>query len=374
MLTLRDKIFIETTVPDEYVGKYINYELTMWINTGLSISLKEIFSGRCFCQTKNIKIYISDLINDNAYKGQMVSDISYIPVGNEPIMFTVNLSGDGGISAQTKSIICTNPMLSKNITEWEYLSNLSEYKAISINRYLTDNDNDIVLPTLPVITSDNTEFFFSNIILTSYKWISGAGLQTGKIRLVSLDNKGGYNTYFNFDVPQSGIIYLKITDIATLKSLLGTNAYSIGVASTDSTVSQSLSTIAKVDRCNSEYFLIWVNRAGNYQCQPFNKKVYFAEDITTKNIINFIDESRPYLKEVASKWTLHSGWLTNSERDEYESILVSPCIYLYNNYTGRLIRVNCEQTSWEQKTKNNNNKPHNMIIELSSDRKQRLLY
>lgn len=374
MLTLRDKIFIEATVPDEYVGKYINYKLTMWINTGLSISLKEIFNGRCFCQTKNIKIYISDLINNAAYKGQMVSDISYMPTGTEPVMFTVNLSGDGGISAQTESIICTNPMISKNVTDWEYLTNPNEYKAISINRYLTDNDNDVVLPTLPVITSDNTEFFFSDIVLTSPKWTSGTGLQTGKIKLVSLDDRGGYDTYFTYIVPKSGIIYLKIKGAATLKTLLRTDTYSIGVASTDSTIFQSISTIAKVDRCNSEYFLIWVNRAGNYQCQPFNKKVYFAEDITTKNITNFIDESRPYLKEVTSKWTLHSGWLTDSERDEYESILVSPCIYLYNNYTGRLIRVNCEQVSWEQKTKNNNNKPHELTIEVSSDKVQKLLY
>lgn len=372
MLTLRDKIFLTATVSDDYVGKYVSYNLTATINTKLTVVMKLVFSGRVYCPSNSITIYLSDIINNIAYKGELIGDFSSSSTGNEVIMFTITASSNGFTNSPvTDTIICSYPFDFVPITLFDPDVASTSYSAVSINYYVTGNEKNIILPKIPRITQDTKNFYFESIVDCGNRWIYD--LQQKQIRIVSKGSDGSYIYYDNMDVPLSAILNIKM-DSPTLYSIMSGMAVEIGVASYTGQFSDSYYKVADIDDCNADYYLIWCNRACNYQCQPFHKKVYYNEDITSNTITNFMDETRPYLKEVTPSWTLYSDWLSNAERDEYESILTSPYIYIYITKSDMLLPVICKSTSWERKTNNNNNKPHSMTIELSGNRNQNMIY
>lgn len=132
--------------------------------------------------------------------------------------------------------------------------------------------------------------------------------------------------------------------------------------------------LATIDLCPSRYYLIWMDRTGAYQCQRFNKKVIHSENITNTDIANYLDEIRPVVKEVKDAWVVNSDWLTEQEYKCYESIFVSPYLYLYDTQTDEGYWVNITNKSWTEKTKQNNKKPYNLTLNLESNRSQKIVY
>lgn len=376
MLTLSDKIFIDVQIKPENINQYVTYDLTIYVNTGLSISFYNIFTGRIYCTSENMKLYISDILNDVVYRGELIKNIQELAVGTEAIYFTVEASSDGFVdSSKTDNIICSTPFEFRNITELIPTPAPGKYEAVNINYYITGDLDSIVYPRIPRIGDNNKNFFIASIFFGFGEWYNAIQLQR-KVKYVSRNSVDG-TLANNTSVPNplSTILNNKLTDPALLKKITSEPYDEVGIMSpTDITGAESFAKVADIDKCNSEYYLIWANRAFNYQCQPFKKKTYYSEDISSKTLTDFADETRPYLKEVTAKWTLYSDWLSDIERDEFESILISPYIYLYNTKTDKLLPVICNNANWERKTKNNNNKPHNMTIELSSNRKQNILY
>ena len=131
--------------------------------------------------------------------------------------------------------------------------------------------------------------------------------------------------------------------------------------------------IANIDECPADYYLIWMDRTGAYQCQPFNKKVTLQEDITKTNIVDSLDNSRPANVSVTSKWTLNSDWLSKEEYQAYESIFVSPYLYLYYPADDRGWWVNCDSKTWTSKTKFDK-KLRNLSVTVSSIAPQNIIY
>ena len=129
-----------------------------------------------------------------------------------------------------------------------------------------------------------------------------------------------------------------------------------------------------IDDCPAEYYLIWVDRFGGYQCQPFSKREVTTEDITTGNLVDLHDYTRPYLKSVSTSFKLNSDWIDEEHYKAYESIFVSPSLYLFNTKTDTGCWVNCEEKKWEEKNKQNSKRLFNLSITLKTNRVQNIIY
>jgi hypothetical protein len=109
--------------------------------------------------------------------------------------------------------------------------------------------------------------------------------------------------------------------------------------------------VAYLDDCPSDYYVIWQDRTGAYQCQPFSKKSTYRENIDTSYLTNELGEERPYRKSIQSEWTLNSDWLTEEGYKAHESLLTSPKIHLFDTKNDMMWEVNCTNSQWEDKTK-----------------------
>ena len=131
--------------------------------------------------------------------------------------------------------------------------------------------------------------------------------------------------------------------------------------------------VANIDECPADYYLIWMDRSGAYQCQPFTKKVSRTENITTTTVMNMLDESRPAITTIKNTWTLNSDWLNKDEYNAFESLFVSPYLYLYDTKIDKGYWVNCDTKQWTSKTKFDK-KLHNLSVTVSSIAPQNIVY
>jgi hypothetical protein len=137
------------------------------------------------------------------------------------------------------------------------------------------------------------------------------------------------------------------------------------------TTDTNFKTVALIDQCPSDYYVLWQDRTGAYQCQPFSKKTTYNENITTSYLTNEIDEERPYNKQITSTWTLNTDWLTSEGHKAHESILTSPKIHLFDTKNDLMWEVNCTDSSW---TDHDSKKLSNLTITLQSNKSQNILY
>ena len=122
--------------------------------------------------------------------------------------------------------------------------------------------------------------------------------------------------------------------------------------------------IAITDDHNSRFYLLWITRNNDYMCRPFCKKNILTESVTTNYVYSVTNRKNPYMKASTYSWKLNSDWLTYDEHNVYESLLISPIVYLYDNIEGKMYRVNVVDTEWTEKNANNTKKPFNMTVNV----------
>lgn len=132
--------------------------------------------------------------------------------------------------------------------------------------------------------------------------------------------------------------------------------------------------IAVTDEHNSRFYLLWITRNNDYMCRPFCKKSTLNESVSTSYIQTITNRKNPYLKNSTFKWTLNSDWLSYDEHNVYESLLISPVTYLYDNETGKIYRVNVTNVEWIEKNSNNNKKPFNMTVNVEMADENKITY
>lgn len=133
-------------------------------------------------------------------------------------------------------------------------------------------------------------------------------------------------------------------------------------------------TLAIIDYDPAEYYLMWVNRHGAVQCQPFCRKNTLNENITSSYITTLTNESVNSHKSVEFTWTLNSHWLTYNEHGEFESLLVSKYVWLYDVKMGWFYPVNVTDSKWSYKNPNNNKRPFNLTVNVKSSQTQNIVY
>lgn len=126
--------------------------------------------------------------------------------------------------------------------------------------------------------------------------------------------------------------------------------------------------------CPSGYYLLWQDRLGSQQCQPFNKVDTYSEDITGSEITNYYGKRSLYKVEVQPTWKIQTGWISDEAYRCYEGLFVSPWLKLYNADSDLVYDVILKDRSYTEKTFINQGKLFNLELTLEQSEKQNILY
>ena len=132
--------------------------------------------------------------------------------------------------------------------------------------------------------------------------------------------------------------------------------------------------VAEINSCKERYYLLWQDRYGSYQSQPFKGKMEYSEDITNDEILSYTGRRRKSNVTVQPKWKLNSGWIKEQLFPFYESIYVSPILKLYDTKTGHEYDVILEDTPYVEKKYLNDKKLLSIELNLQATETQNIIY
>ena len=136
-----------------------------------------------------------------------------------------------------------------------------------------------------------------------------------------------------------------------------------------------IGTVAKVDICPAKYYLLWQDRYGSMQSQPFTGTETYSESITQSTITNYKGYKNVSGVDVQPKWKLNTGWITTELYPYYESIFVSPYLKLYITDADETIDVVLDDSEYTEKNFNNQGKKlFNLEVNVSQNKKQVIKY
>lgn len=382
-LYLSDDLIVSLTLDRAYLNTYFDYTITK--KEVFSSDESIIYTGRVYYYEYGQRIYLNDIISTHSTtyniptSENVVGGTTYVNQNKDGVfqVFKINLSQNGSF-VQSYEI---GPVLS-------YYKDLDLPKGSYIDLNSTGFYNVLeqrtnILPRIPKLDSyENNTPGFSNNFYFSALWIptnsffasSTIGSQP-KYKLVSKNNDGLTLNYVDYD--GGNFVHSENFDGYDLSQLTSADAVEIGICAINADDIESevnYKKVANIDICPADYYLIWYDRTGAYQCQPFSKRSLHSENITSNNLVNTLEETRPYEKLVENKWTINSDWLTDEEYKAYESILTSPYHYLYDSKLNTGWWVNCGDKTYTQKTFKNQKRMFNMTVNLTANKNQRMLY
>lgn len=398
---LSDQIFID--IPNAN-GTYLNYTLNLckpdWYTTNQSN--KQIY-GRVYSYKDGQKLYLNDILSsyadnyswmsyDNIYQlnNTIDNDVYNIKTQILDRAFTKVNYTMGSTSGSVDVMLWFNNKRSSQKLNTT-LSGFTSTSLVNSGSTLLSRHTK-VLPRIPKLYEYSTDFFIGASIMINRGWSDYSSVDGDRLfRIVALDKDkklitenedGMFTTTHEPPSPVFSMLiggYLVggsspgVLDNTDFKYLAVAPVHGVGTTPQWDDISNNI-IIAEYDDCLADYYLIWCDRTGGYQCQPFRKKSTLTEDITTSTLTNSYNEERPYLRSVTNKWTLNSDWLTYDEYQAYESIFTSPYTYLFDTKFNELTPVICTDKSWTEKTHKNNNKPFNLKITVTDNRKQNIIY
>lgn len=131
--------------------------------------------------------------------------------------------------------------------------------------------------------------------------------------------------------------------------------------------------IGVFDSCYSRYYLMWQDRFGGYQSQPFLDNITFSEEFDVTESQNYRNERNKATIQVQPKWKLNSGWIAENVYPLYESIFVSPILILYDSQEDVSYKV-IANGSYTEQTYKNQKKMLNIQLDLEAISKQDIIY
>ena len=217
----------------------------------------------------------------------------------------------------------------------------------------------------------------------------GLSIETGSaiqdIKIISVERGKDYSNQNNwlgqYDMSHLNVEYYTHTFFGSFgKFIDGGNpripSYDIDVYITwknSSDVSQYRK-VAEIKSCKERYYLLWQDRYGSYQSQPFKGKMEYSEDITNEEILSYTGRRRKSNVVIQPKWKLNSGWLKEQLFPLYESIYVSPILKLYDTKTGHEYDVILKDTPYVEKKYLNDKKLLSIELNLEATETQNIIY
>lgn len=132
--------------------------------------------------------------------------------------------------------------------------------------------------------------------------------------------------------------------------------------------------VAYFDECPADYYLMWVDRFGGIQCQGFYGKSQTSIDYKKVSTTSHKNLDSLIGVEYQQKFTINTGWLDEWKFPYYESIFVSPTLYLYDVKNDKGQWVTLSNNTYTEKKFINEKTQLNMELNLVAAEKKRISY
>lgn len=247
------------------------------------------------------------------------------------------------------------------------------------NRYVINNKNLYLTPRYPIV-NDVQDLDYNTTMTFGLSIEAGETQQAATIFTVfansdyTTNRLGSYNLDLNMNSHTHTFFnsYAYFLDSQQGDLPLNTDIWVYMTWKNSNNVSQ-YRRIAIIEACKSRYYLLWQDRFGSYQSQPFNGKLEYSEDIANLEFTNYRDKRFKNVSTVQPKWKINSGWLKEELFPFYESIYVSPILRLYDTETQTEYDVILND-SYVEKKYENNKQLLNIDLKLESSEKQNITY
>lgn len=125
----------------------------------------------------------------------------------------------------------------------------------------------------------------------------------------------------------------------------------------------------------SKYYLLWFDRLGGTQCQPFGCKNTESETLTNTNKRDKFDTESSIRIKGDTTLELNTNWLTDKEIEGFESLFVSPAVALYDSERDTFYNVRVQDKTFTYKTfKNQGRKLNNMKVKVKLAETENIVY
>ena len=319
MATISSRIKVDLTTTSQGTPYYQTYNVYLkGIATGSTYTL--VYVGRVYvpASTAKVTIYLNDILRDNS------TDYSYFLDNSEDFINT-RLMLDWKVTSATIDYI--GRVYYYDLPLWEK-EPTSEPDA-NLELLLAQTTNKV--PRVPAIKTGQMTIgatIFSTSAQVFYYWSD-----TGIIEHPFL--AGAVNSILFI---QERLSYI-FEEEATIPSSLWLG-----------TATEKVTKIAELlPKCQSDYYLSWIDRTGGWNCQPFDGRYDFSEQFKTETTTNLFNERRPMRKEFSGKWSLNTKFLTEADYQMYEPILWSKYLYLYDVRNDKGFYVIVTNTTYNEK-------------------------
>lgn len=369
---LSEPIKIKFTLPSSLAGTNLGYNIFY--------NGEVIYKGSVYVTGKVQTLYLNDILYNlnDSYEWFNNFDITNAnhKIENSPFMTTIRIDFDNGESYPC-NVIHAN--VTPNGSNTYKIPSTHYNKPISFNAFGTG-----VLPRLPKIPYKE----FINADKTPQMFMMAA-LMLSTEYTVNNDSIT-FSVYNGSDVHLDTLATISdyITDTNVSKCYLNSDVFSdiqrafalpLDAESKDCYVGVNgskdygITKLFMLDNHPAEYYVVWINRWGAWQCQPMCAKNQMSETVTTQKIITVTDETIPCAKTSEFKWTLNSHWLNYAEHEEFESLLTSKYVYLFNTKTFEGHYVTVTDSNWTFKNAVNTSRPFNLTLNLTKSYKQNII-
>lgn len=305
-----------------------------------------------------------------AYEGKKTTRINSVP--NQYSVFNIS-----DLNIQPYHIYVTE-LTSTNCTESAlgyYTGQLGQYSAdIMIFNYATNQYESIYSYI------DTGEY--SQEISFSYRFTEDTIESIINMPVAIVLDDGIDEYYINLRVTDIGeellskdlLINFKLTQSELNEVIISDITFRYALNSDDETTLKiGNDTIAKIDVCVAPFYLIWQDRFGSFQSQPFNDKYTYSESFDKSEVVSYTDVRRLNNIQVQPKWKINTDWIDKDLYPYYESIFISPVLKLYDSAEN--ITYNVIVTGdYTEKTFKNTKQLINLTLDLELANKQNITY
>lgn len=149
--------------------------------------------------------------------------------------------------------------------------------------------------------------------------------------------------------------------------------FDAGVESADPILKPQHTAIVDIG-CLPKYYLLWQDRYGGYQSQPFEKTETFSIDYKYDEMKDYQNRRRNITIKVQPSWKIQTGWIDEKYYPYYESIFSSPYVVLYDTEEDVAYNVIATDKKYTEKTWKNQHKFFNLVLNVEENKIQNIIY
>lgn len=334
-----------------------------------------VFVGNCFLTTtqRYKEININDVVENHKWVKNELSVNLGTGITGLINKWRIQIIIDSKTYTSTPIDVATiyRYPFKKNVM-WGYIPDLDNAGFVNMLQGYSMGDKSLQLyPTIPYGVGDNYLFRFV------YMHKIPADYETYYLYLgdnTKLDELTNFNnTYITAEMT---------FDSGTLSNFNTNNVkdgdiYWVGGAKKNGKFTEitTLFDIGKAQLCPAPYYLLWQDRYGGMQSQPFEKTLTYSETVSHTSLIDSKNRTYYINSEIIPKWRINSSWINQKYYPYYESIYCSPYVKLYITETDQLIDVLVDNTEYIEKTFSNQSKNlFNLTLDLSATQNQKILH